>query len=157
MTAKKRWAAVSFVSAPCLQGGSHPSWERKRLLLEEHTSLPGSPPHQHPQNWQTLTDSTSWGSRTLIFPVLSFSLSFFFFSSSFFFFFNNQICRKLAGAGRHWAGGGPLKNPPNSRRGFGSRLLRWGMRSGFVEISQLTQELFGQTAGEEVKMGPPVL
>ena len=61
-------------------------------------SLPGSPPHQHPQNWQTLTDSTSWGSRTLIFPVLSF---FFFF----FLFLNNQICRKLAGAGRHWGVG----------------------------------------------------
>lgn len=67
----KTVGTISSVSALGLQGGSCPSWERKRLLSEEHRALPGCPHHQHPQNSQILTDSTSWGSRTLIFPALS--------------------------------------------------------------------------------------
>ena len=56
---KNRLAPVFSVSALCLQGSSRPSWERKRLLSEEHRALPGCPHHQHPQNSQILTDSTS--------------------------------------------------------------------------------------------------
>ena len=65
---KNRLAPVSSVSALCLQGGSRPSWERKRLLLEEHRALPGCPHHQHPQNSQILMDSTSWGFQDFNFP-----------------------------------------------------------------------------------------
>ena len=151
---KNRLAPVSSVSALCLQGGSRPSWERKRLLLEEHRALPGCPHHQHPQNSQILTDSTSWGSRTLIFPALSPPPP-----TSYFFPFFKII--KLA---ENWPGlvatgqgrGDPLKNPPNSHWGFRSWLLRCGVRSGFGEISQLTLELFFQITGEEVRMGPPI-
>ena len=152
---KNRLAPVSSVSALCLQGGSRPSWERKRLLLEEHRALPGCPHHQHPQNSQILMDSTSWGFQDFNFPCFiptTPDFLFFFFS----FFKNNQIGRKLAGAGGHWARGNPLKNPPNSHWGFRSWLLRCGVRSGFGEISQLTLELFFQITGEEVRMGPPI-
>lgn len=72
---------------------------------------------------------------------------------SFLFFLNNQM-------GRKWLGlvgtGGPLENPQIHAEAS-VMVAEVGMRSRFTEISQLTLQHVFQTAGGEVRVGPPLL
>lgn len=53
--------------------------------------------------------------------------------------------------------GGPLKKSPKFRLRFQVMVAEVRVRSGFTEVPQLSLELCFQTAGEEVRLGSPLL
>lgn len=97
---KRRWQFL-WLGPPCPSGGGEAPYRGHGPLLALPSAAPPEP--------QTFRDSTSWGSRSLIF----FSLPFIFFL--FLFFYTITLVEKWLVLVGIW---GSIENPPQFRRRF---------------------------------------